>query len=569
MNIGAYYPYKNITFEAARLNILATSDNHGRVNDLPAYYDTLENNSKEIFPEKEKNSTFNLFAVAGDWSMNTAKKGLMSNPKKTIGQVHFEILNKFIFLLKNKIIGCKKQNFETVFSPGNHDLDGGLTLFLKLIQNGDFKTILSNAKLKELKPYEKKLVKNSEIITIPDDKIKNKTHKILVMGILTPSIDFYNPGLSKKLDLFDRNKEVDLVKQTEMLKDTFDEAQKQIDNFKKTNPNGKVVIMSHCGNYISADIANKVTGIDLILNGHDHKKTQQTVNNVPIISLNKDCKEVIGVSMYIDDNDKIKIQEPKRFEVQKNNIKNSNPILEEIRNKFWKDEKPLLYISAPEEFELDGIRSKNNNLANFVTDSILAEMKKKDPELQILAIPSTTFRGTLYEDSTNLDILNLLSGAEESMSKILTGKMKGSDIANLIIDNVAENFVNEEKNAIIQWSGVKINKKLLKEENDKNPQLLNNILNSNNKNKYKELIGKAIQIKDKDGIYRPIELNSTYKTALPNKFFLKDTYCKQIKNYKDRMKDTNITLSDAFRGYLEQHDFSININKFEKDRIVT
>ena len=60
------YDRKNINFQSALLNIAATADNHGNVRSIPQVIKTVQENQNDIFDKSEKESTLNLFAVAGD-----------------------------------------------------------------------------------------------------------------------------------------------------------------------------------------------------------------------------------------------------------------------------------------------------------------------------------------------------------------------------------------------------------------------------------------------------------------------------------------------------------------------
>ena len=86
----------NPSFEAAQVNILATSDNHGNFLSWPMLAQTVQNNRKDIFVKSEDDSTLNIFAVAGDWFINPSKKGFITNPKTTNGILQYQFLTNFI-----------------------------------------------------------------------------------------------------------------------------------------------------------------------------------------------------------------------------------------------------------------------------------------------------------------------------------------------------------------------------------------------------------------------------------------------------------------------------------------
>lgn len=92
-------------FKAARINILATADNHGNIMQLPRVLKTIENNAKEIFPKAESPSTFNFLTIVGDWFINPSKKGLLTHPELSNGDMQNLAMLKTIdsvkVLLKN------------------------------------------------------------------------------------------------------------------------------------------------------------------------------------------------------------------------------------------------------------------------------------------------------------------------------------------------------------------------------------------------------------------------------------------------------------------------------------
>ena len=129
-------------FKAAQVNILATSDNHGNVHSLPLLGETIKNNRKDIFEKAEEPSTLNIFAVAGDWFINPSKKGFLTKPKLTNGDIQHQFLNKTIKFVNEQ--AGKDSNFDTVFAMGNHDLDGGDKFMYKVMKNSDMHTLITN-----------------------------------------------------------------------------------------------------------------------------------------------------------------------------------------------------------------------------------------------------------------------------------------------------------------------------------------------------------------------------------------------------------------------------------------
>ncbi len=129
-------------FRAADVNILATSDNHGNVLSLPKFVKTIESNQDEIFVKPESKSTLNIFAIAGDWFINPSKKGFITKPYMSNGDIQLRFLKKTIDFV-SKLVG-KDSNYDTIFEMGNHDLDGGDKFMYKVIDSAPMKVLSTN-----------------------------------------------------------------------------------------------------------------------------------------------------------------------------------------------------------------------------------------------------------------------------------------------------------------------------------------------------------------------------------------------------------------------------------------
>ena len=100
MKINSVQGFKNFaSFKAAQVNVLATSDNHGNVHSVPKLVKTVETNKNDIFEKSGKPSTLNLFAIAGDWSINPSKKGFITKPNMTNGDIQTKVLKETIEMI--------------------------------------------------------------------------------------------------------------------------------------------------------------------------------------------------------------------------------------------------------------------------------------------------------------------------------------------------------------------------------------------------------------------------------------------------------------------------------------
>ena len=302
------------TFRAAKGNILAIGDVHGNTMTLPRVLKTIENNAKDIFHKSGEPSTSNFFAIVGDWFINPSKKGFITHPEITNGDLQNIALLKFIDNIQNIVKNTSTQkgqnhgntNLEVLFALGNHDLDGGADKIINFMKKNPMTTVVTNMNFSKSPKVTAAMVNNDKIVKaciyeIPDDKRKDLKHKILFLGTTIPSMDFYNPGICEGLEFLDNSNKKDTSLNEEHLKGTINAVKNEVNNFKLKNPKGAVILMSHMGERISEIIRKNVPEIDLILNGHDHKNTQSSIGHTSINSLGKDNEMLKAINFEFDD----------------------------------------------------------------------------------------------------------------------------------------------------------------------------------------------------------------------------------------------------------------------------
>ena len=303
-------------FKAARINILATADNHGNIMQLPRVLKTIENNAKEIFPKAESPSTFNFLTIVGDWFINPSKKGLLTHPElsngdmqnlamlKTIDSV--KVLLKKLAAKTSGIISGKTAELNVLFTPGNHDLDAGDKFLLNVMKKNPMKTLITNVDLNKSPAVQEAMSLSDNIIksavySIPDDKRDDLLHKVLFVSATIPSMDFYNPGLCKGLEFYDNSNKKDANLTEADIQETINYIKEKVDDFKLENPKGAVVLLSHMGGRLSEIIRSNVPQINHVLNGHDHKNVQSNVGKTSINSLGKDNEMIKALNFEFDD----------------------------------------------------------------------------------------------------------------------------------------------------------------------------------------------------------------------------------------------------------------------------
>lgn len=302
------------SFNGARVNILATADNHGNIMRLPRLLKTVENNAKEIFPKSESSSTLNFFAIVGDWFINPSKKGFLTHPELSNGELQNLALIRTIdsvkMIVKNMVSKIPGQNTpsipEAIYTMGNHCLDAGTDFILKVMRKNSMKSLVTNVDLEHSPKLTDVMSNNSNIVkaavySIPDDKKPDMVHKLMFLGVTIPSMDFYNPGLCSGLEFFDNSNKKDANLKEEDIQKTIQAVKEQVQNFKLENPKGAVILLSHMGGRLSEIIRDNVPEIDHILNGHDHKNSQLNVGITSINSLGKDNEMVKAINFEFDD----------------------------------------------------------------------------------------------------------------------------------------------------------------------------------------------------------------------------------------------------------------------------
>lgn len=551
---------KDISFEKAYVNILSMSDNHGRIIDFPNVLETILKNFQSIFPSHSSENTLNIFSHLGDLVINPMKKGYITNPDLTSGDVQVSAFEKLISCIKERfrLSPTKKEaDFVTLYTPGNHCFEGGVQWLLNKIKGLKAQTVLTNVEFEDGQKIAK-----SKIYSVKDDQNPNLQHKLLVLGLTPPNLDFYVPKpLLKGARVIDSNKKHENEITSEDLKDTIAEIRKIIEEFKKENPKGGILLNSHLSRPIIDIITRENPEINLILNGHVHGKSMGKVNGVRVVNHGKNNEFERATRLYFDDDGDLSIQSVKTLYTQKEPPADDNPLLKYINSLLTEDVKPKLRISGLRRVTNLSemyVSFKNNSLANYVTDVIHQRLKQMFPKLNASGVISSTFRGGLKDGACNLEILKVLDGSIESLSEMHVANLKGSDLLRILYENIQANLKSPERNSIIQWAGIRINKKLFMTGlGCKDPKIK------------AELMANSFKIMTKKRgvpVNVPIAPNETYQIALPYKFVAK--YCPQ--DLIDSFCPTGLTMNTIFMDRLKKDNYSIRITpSIANERIIS
>ena len=552
----------NPAFKAAQVNIVATSDNHGNFLTWPLLAQTVQNNKKDIFIKSEDASTLNLLAIAGDWFINPSKKGFLTNPNATNGSVQNKFLNNFINFVRKQ--AGKDANFDALFTMGNHDLDAGDTFIYKVMKNPDMKTLITNVDI-ENSPGIKKIMQDSDnvvkshIYVIPDDKNPNIQHKILFLGVTIPSMQFYNPGLLKQMTFFDDCDKKDAYLTENDLQNTFMSVKKEVDKFKSENPKGAVILMSHTGAPISKMIRKYVPDINIILNGHDHKKLTSMKDHTNIDSLGKDNEIIKAINIKFDDDGDLEKDVNTYFSQTTSKVDlDKNPLQILLYKLLSEDLKPLVSLTdiSGDEAELvyteKDIRCKNSELANWLTSAVKRTVRDITGNGNVIVgIQSSIIRGGLKNDSNNLDIMKVFDGVSEDLSNIQIGTLTGEELVGLIVENITSNLKDSKRNTIIQWSDIQVNR-----------TLISDILNKESNKSFED----AIKIRNEaTNEFQPVNLEDCYTIAIGEKFLVKNDIVWPGK-IRDRFTSLDQTYDRLLRSYIASDEINYQLKITPKTR---
>lgn len=525
---------KNISFEKSCVNIWALADGHGNLlKKMAAIYEIIIKRFNVIFYEADAPSTLNILSIGGDESINGAKKGFLSVPDKCLGEVLFDFQIKLISSIRKLF---KTRNNEATILLGNHDCEGGALWMLDKLKNEQkiITPIITNAEV----PSEYGVFKQ-KIYSVKDDSMNFK-YNILDLEVIAPNMKFYvSEDHLKGIKIIDSCNKSDTKLTEQDLTNTVETLGKIVEDFKskKENENGAVIIKTHAAELLSDMIAEKIPGITLILNAHVHKNGQKEVNDVPIIFLGENNSLFKSVRLILNPSGKHSI-ETLTFFTKNIQPSENNPLNLYTKSYLEKDLLPKLKING-RDLGLEDIRWQHNVLANFMTTEAIHTYY---PELDAVGVTSTTFRGEgLKNGDNNLSIMNLLDGCREDLSEICVAEMNGSSLLKILAKNLRFNLENPQRNALIQWSGIKIDKR------DKTFQILRE---------------KAPGTKE----YEDIDLDKSYKIALPLKYVQK--YCPP--ELKELFKPTGKTLNNLFMKYLKEKNYEITIREdILKERVIS
>ena len=547
----------SFSFKSGHCNILTFSDLHGGLRGPAKMFNSIAANVEKIFPNQAEQNVYNILAMPGDIFINEAKRGYITKPSLTNGDVQLYMVNNLLKSIRNLI--RPKAKYDVLFTPGNHDLDGGDISLLDTLKKMPVKMLLTNAdNTEELsKAYDNKMF-TSVVYEIPDDKKPNLKHKVLALGVTLQNMKYFNEGFIKIIKFLDNYTSVDEKLNDEAYSSTIEKVNSIITKFKEENPNGAVVILSHLGNRFSGLLAENNPDINLILNGHDHVQKLTRVNRSKIVSLGQNSEIYRGVQLHFDDYGRLENINVDTYYPTEEKTPYAKDLMKDINYLIKDDIKPLVQFK-PNEYGINEfvytteIRYKNSPYANFLSSALRDYLIEMGYKVDLLGCQSSSIRGSIKEGSANLDLLKTFDGIKDRVAELEIAPLKGQEILDIVTENINGNLASPERSTIMQWSDLKVDRSLFEAINAK---LSDKTYND------------CVKIRNREtGEYEPIVLNKEYYTAFANKDVHRRKEC--FEKVRHKFKSTGITVPDAFHGYMDKHKYVINITpEIMEERIV-
>lgn len=534
--------YTDCSFKGAMININAFSDTHGELSLANQALEEMRSRQNDIFCRSSEKGTANVMVVCGDWFMDGAKKGYITNPNKENARFQLDIFNEFI----NQIKGIASDTV-ALFTPGNHEFDGGVKLLDDIFSGINSDVLISNLDIPSSNGFEKSIsankIINEKIVEVEDDKNPDLKHKILFLGITPVNLSAYQKSLDG-VHLLNNVSKAQRYVEKEDYQQTLDDCKSRISKFKMENPNGHVVLLSHTGVKFADNLARE-SSVDLIFDGHEHKDAIRFVNSTPIVPLSQNFKKIVNAKIKLDDDGKLVDMGLKSFSPLENKTK--GPLLRLYCKIFFQDIRKKYAIQSDSNIvdmlDIKNIRVGNSFLANFITDSVLEELKKIDDSIDFFALNSSAIRHPLklsqQPQNSPFDVMSVLAGIKEEEGQIMTTELNGRDIVYLILDNFIFNKDMPQQNPLIHYSGLIIDRSSMLDAYVKGFDI--------------EDLAEYV-IDEKSG--EPLELNKSYKIANVEKYFNKSQNM-AIKKVKEISEYTGYTVQELLKKHFEESSGSL------------
>ncbi len=262
---------------------------------------------------------------------------------------------------------------------GNHEFDITASICANLLKNTDTKILGMNMNFPDNYSEMSKRVMRSTVVT---DK---SGEKYGVIGVQPSDISkrLKKPEILEGITIDDKDQ-------------TIVELQQEVDMLKKQGIN-KIVLLSHEGNETEREIANKVSGIDVILGGHSHDLIED-VKDGENLFYSPSGEPVVITQAGRDGNYfgllNLEFNDKGQITYVQNNVTNTNLYSPNLVMTKTMDSIMGVSPQIGTLFYVDAIPRNNlveeNPWADFVADAV-----KKELDADIVLVNSANFRGSV------------------------------------------------------------------------------------------------------------------------------------------------------------------------------
>ncbi|MGO4349615.1 5'-nucleotidase C-terminal domain-containing protein [Paenibacillus sp. MCAF9] len=520
-----------------KLTIMHVNDTHAHLDSIAKRFTAI----KEIRAEVKDS----ILLDAGDVFSGT----LFFN--KYLGQADLAFMNK---------IGYDAMVF------GNHEFDKGPSVLADFIKKAEFPFVSSNIDFSK-EPAMNGLVSEQ---AIGKPAAKGKIYDAIILDEGGQKIGVF--GLTTEDTKFLASPGDNIV-----FEDYIKKAEETVKMLEKEGIN-KIVALTHLGNEFDKVLAEKVTGIDVIVGGHSHTKVdaplvyhatgeptlvvqaEQYGNYLGRLDLEFNNKgiltawngKLLTVSGYAADPEAVEMLKPYSAgvaDIQKQVIGKTNVFLDGDRN---------------------SVRSKETNLGNLITDGMVSKVKSfvnSNEALKQLDVKG--YVGIQNGGGIRESIKKTAEGKVDgdiSMGELLTVMPFGNNLTALRM--TGQEIIAALENGV---SGIKTGEGRFPQvsgmrfyyDSNKNPE----ILDADGKLKQAGERITKVEIKNADGSYSAIDLNAYYFVATNSFMANGGDFYRSMKQAKDagRQHEMNIVDYEVFLEYINQLG---TINATTEGRIV-
>ncbi len=290
-----------------------------------------------------------------------------------------------------------------IVTPGNHEFDIGAEAYKDALKSANFEVVSANLVIDDQELRDR---------ILPYTIKRLGDIKIGVFGMMTPDfLRVCSPGDSTTVD-----------------QDIISLAQKAVDNLVKEQCD-LIIGLTHIGVELDRQLAKGVTGIDIIIGGHDHQYIYETSNNTIIVQAGS-RGEYLGVLRFTFSNGEI--VNPTWEKILLDSTIGYDSKVQDLITGYMAEYKDRLgQVIGRSSVNLDArkgtVRQQESNLGNLVADSWLAWFSGSD----IALVTGGSIRGDkIYPAGpiSHLTTNEILPFRDE----IVSIEIKGSELKQLL-----------------------------------------------------------------------------------------------------------------------------------------